>query len=83
MKAIWKYIQNLLLALDLMLNAIFLGDPEETISSRIGKKVQRSGKDCKVCHYLCKFLDWIDPRHCRDAINWNEGRGSEDDDSVR
>ncbi len=77
-----QYLRNLLYVLDLMLNTIFLGDPEETISSRIGKKRAR-GKGCKVCVWLCWLLDKIDPRHCKDAINLEQGRGSDDDDSVR
>ena len=75
------YLLNLIYVLDLVLNTIFLGDPDETISSRIGKK-NRDGRDCRVCQFICKLLDLIDPRHCQDAIKHHEGRGSADDDSV-
>ena len=78
---IWKWFLNILLALDFLGNALTGGDPEETISSRIGKK-RVKGKDCVICRFLCKFLDWLDPRHCRDAIDYSEGHGSEDDDSL-
>ena len=76
-----KYLLNILLAIDFLGNALTGGDPEETISSRMGKK-RAKGKECKICKVLCKFLDWLDPRHCADAINPNEGHGSDDDDSL-
>lgn len=75
------YLLNLIYVFDLVVNTIFLGDPDETISSRIGKKTAR-GKKCKICNWICKFLDMIDDRHCGDAIKLHEGRGSDDDDSV-
>ena len=80
MQMLKKWAINLLYATDLWFNALFLGDPEETISSRIGKKSGRD--DCKLCQWICRLLDKIDPRHCAKAVNWNQGRGSEDDDSV-
>lgn len=81
LKAFGKWLQNILLAIDLLANAILLGDPRETISSRIGKKFARN--ECKLCRWICKYiLDPIDPRHCQDAVDWTEGRGSDSDDSV-
>lgn len=76
-----RYILNLIYVTDLVLNTIAFGDPDETISSRIGKKRQR-GTDCKICVWLCWLLDKIDRRHCEDSIKLHEGRGSDDDDSV-
>ena len=76
-----KYLLNIFLGLDYLVNALTGGDPQETISSRIGKK-RAKGKKCVVCDFLCKVLDWIDPRHCHDAINPDEGHGSDDDDSL-
>ena len=81
MKALGKWLLNILLALDFLLNALTGGDPEETVSSRIAKK-QAKGKDCWICKQLCWLLDKLDKRHCSDSINWNEGHGSDDDDSV-
>ena len=37
MKKLKKYIWNMLIAFDQFVNAIFGGDPDETISSRVGK----------------------------------------------
>ena len=36
-----RYFFNLLIAIDQLLNALMGGDPDETISSRMGKYVQR------------------------------------------
>jgi hypothetical protein len=74
------YLLNLIYVLGLVLNTIFLGDPDETMSSRMGKKAERG--DCWLCKTLCGWIDKIDQRHCQDAIKRHEGRGSADDDSV-
>lgn len=61
-----RYILNLLLALDQGCNAIAGGDPDETISSRAGKKHPR----------LAAFIDrlfWFDPRHTQRVIETDEG----------
>jgi hypothetical protein len=36
-----KYIWNILIAIDQFFNAVFGGDPDETISSRLAKKEKR------------------------------------------
>lgn len=36
--AVMKYLKNALIALDQLVNAILGGDPDETISSRLGKR---------------------------------------------
>ena len=46
------------------------GDPDETISSRAGKRVE----SCRVCRGLCWLLDKIDPRHCHKSIEADEGQ---------
>lgn len=81
MKRIGKWLINILYALDLLLNALTFGDPEETVSSRIGKKMAK-GKKCHICMALCWVLDKIDPRHCANSINPRQGHGSDDNDSV-
>ena len=68
-----QYIFNILIWLDQGLNVFAGGDPDETVSSRCGKRLIRSGKQCKFCFYLCKYLDKVDPRHCKDSIEWDEG----------
>jgi len=61
---------NVLISLDQLLNTIFLGAPDETISSRAGKA--RARGDWWGC-YLCLVLDWIDPRHCETSREDDEG----------
>lgn len=43
------------------------GDPDETISSVLGKN-QRDGTLTKLGLFIVKILDWIDPNHSLDAI---------------
>ena len=64
----WAF--NVLIGIDQLANAITGGDPDETISSRAGK-ARRQGRwwGC----VLCRLLDRIDPRHCAEAIEEDEG----------
>ena len=64
-----KYFLNILISLDQLLNTFIGGDPDETISSRCGKIIN----SCKLCKGLCFILDKIDPKHCKDSIEWDEG----------
>jgi len=71
-KLLLRWTFNLLYASDQFLNAVFCGDPDETISSRIGR--------CKKHHHgeipwhhpvigtLDTILEKIDPHHTIDAI---------------
>lgn len=65
-----RYLKNILLSGDQLLNTLLLGDPDETLSSRCGKRKET----CKVCKYLCLILDKIDPRHCSKSIEKDEGK---------
>lgn len=64
-----RYFWNLLIALDQLLNAVLLGDPDETVSSRAAKR-------CDQWHwfYLAAFLEWLDPGHMRRAREDDEGK---------
>lgn len=65
------YLYNLLLAIDQLVNAILGGYCDETISSRIGKRVVRN--DSWLCNLLCKLLNLIEKDHCIKAIEKDEG----------
>lgn len=65
------YIWNNLIALDQLLNALLGGDPQETISSRCGKRISKGR--CYLCGPLCALLRKVDPSHCIKSINPNEG----------
>ena len=70
------WLKNILLWLDQGLNTLLLGDPDETLSRRAGRA--RAKGQAWGC-YLCKVLDWIDPRHCAKSIDGDdehEGRNS-------
>ena len=67
-----KYVINILLGVDQFFNTILGGDPDETISSRAGK---REGRHI-IPTALCWLLNLIDKDHCRDAIEHDEGKDS-------
>lgn len=73
-----KYFVNIAIALDQTLNAVLGGDPDETISSRLGKCKQKGNKFCiKVCAILTKIWKKFGSKqkgHCIEAIEADEGK---------
>ena len=67
-----KYFWNVLIAIDQLANTVIGGDPDETISSRAGKKV-RTGKT-GPWHWLCLVLHKFDSNHCRESVEEDEGK---------
>ena len=67
-----KYIYNLLISLDQLGNTLLGGDPDETISSRLGKNYQGS--------WMEKAVDWMfrkkTDNHCENAVEEDEGKNS-------
>lgn len=61
-----KYLFNILLSLTQLLNALLLGDPDESLSSRCAKKHPRAAQ-------LIDRLFWFDPRHCERSLEPEEG----------
>jgi len=72
MNIILKYFYNIFVSIDQLLNTLFAGDPDETISSRIGKAL-RDGSTNKILINLSNFLSWIQPDHCKYSIEEDEG----------
>lgn len=70
-KPILSYFRRLFVAVDQLLNVVFGGHEDETISSRIAKDRRRGHKFACV---LCRVLDWLDPHHCEKAIERDEGK---------
>lgn len=66
-----RYCWNLLVSIDQLLNALLGGDPDETISSRMGKYVRR-GRGWIPCQ-LCKLLNLLHKDHCLQSIEDDEG----------
>lgn len=59
------YLLRVLVAWDSFLNVVFLGTPDETISSRAAL-AWRAGRRWGCV--LCRVLDWFQKDHCIDAI---------------
>lgn len=66
-----RYIWNLLISLDQLANAILAGDPDETISSRMGKRARQGDK---LGITVCKVLNFFDEGHCERVIELDEGK---------
>lgn len=66
-----RYLWNFLIAVDQLINTILGGVPDETISSRMGKRVVK--KNCKVCKVICRILDLFEKDHCIKSIEEDEG----------
>lgn len=68
------YLWNLLIALDQLTNTILLGDPDETLSSRMGKEIKANR--CLLCRGLCRLIGHFDRNHCAKTIEPDEGRNA-------
>lgn len=67
-----QYFWNVLIAFDQLINALLGGDPDETISSRMGKLIEQD--KCPFCYWICThFLHKLDPNHCQKSIERDEG----------
>jgi hypothetical protein len=79
-KLLWIWFFNLLIAFDQFINALFLGDPDETISSRCGKIVLANPKPKAFHHYFAHFIAWFtalfQKKHVENSIEKNEGGNS-------
>lgn len=72
------YIWNCLIVWDQVLNVMFFfGDPDETVSSHLGRIKEKHGGLVPWYRPLSKFLAWglnkIETDHCEDAIERDEG----------
>jgi len=67
-----RYVWNILIALDQFANALIGGDPDHTISGRMGRRLH-DGLPCPGCKALCWLLGKLDPDHCNKSIEWDEG----------
>ena len=69
----WAY--NVLLSADFFANALMMGDPRESISSRLGKWQQMGGWRGSVADALCPGLSvlMLERDHCRRSIDRTAG----------
>lgn len=65
-----SYGYRVAVAIDQLFNTLLNGDEDETISSRAAK-ARLKGKRWGCT--LCRFLDWLDPNHCANSIEPDEG----------
>ncbi|CAK0758785.1 conserved hypothetical protein [Gammaproteobacteria bacterium] len=74
---IGRYLMNLLISLDQLGNSVFAGDPDETISSRLGRIQAKYGGEIPWTRPVCRLTAWvlgkIDTNHCADAVEPGEG----------
>ena len=74
---ITKWGINILIGIDQLINAVAGGDPDETVSSRLGKLKVKHGGIIPWRRPLAKTLDFllnkIDKNHSIDAIEHDEG----------
>lgn len=72
------WLWNVLIAIDQLGNALMLGHPDETISSRLGRRKLSALFHGATwpwwCRYLDVLLDWCDPRNGSHALNAIEDR---------
>lgn len=61
----WQYIKNILIALDQLLNALFNGMPDETMSARAWRLEQERGR--KWPRILIDTLLFFDRDHCHQS----------------
>lgn len=59
----WQYFKNILVALDQLLNTIFNGMPDETLSARAWRLEQERGR--KWPRILIDLVLFFDKDHCR------------------
>lgn len=65
------YLRNVFIAIDQLFNAILFGDPDETISSRLGKNYPES-RMTKIVNFLLKWQKHPEG-HCKGVIEYDEG----------
>jgi hypothetical protein len=67
-----------LIALDQLGNAVFGGNPDQTISGRLGQIKRAHGgvvprwKGLGLARPLDAFLDWLEPGHSEESVEEDE-----------
>lgn len=73
-KRVFKYLFNVLIAIDQLFNVLLLnGKPDHTISGRVGYKSLTTGKwYWLLLEKAINTLFFFDKDHCRTSIEWDE-----------
>jgi len=65
--SIGQYAWNVGLAFDRFANAVLGGDPEWSLSERMGQAIRED--KCVGCYWICRALSLLDHRHCQRAYD--------------
>jgi hypothetical protein len=71
-----RYVYNILIGLDQLVNAVTGGDPDMTLSGRMGRAVSEGR--CKLCGLICWLLGLIDKDHCAVAAKHEADEGADE-----
>lgn len=75
MNILARYFWNIIIGIDQLINTLFGGDPDETISSRLGKwlVLPHDQLKWKISYTICRILHLFDKNHCIKNIEEDEG----------
>lgn len=61
------YVRRVLVSLNQLLNTLTFGQPDETLSSRWGRRKDKS----RLARLACAVLDKVEKCHCESAIEYD------------
>lgn len=70
-----RWVKRMLVGMDQLANAICFGNPDETISSRVGRGARKGNWLAIGLEPVIDALFWLLTRqwgHCRNNIEWDE-----------
>lgn len=67
-----QYFRNILIGIDQLGSSLLGGDPDETISSRVGKWAATGSRLGRAVECFIDFLFW--KGHCKECIEPDEGK---------
>ena len=77
MSKIKSYFWNILISIDQLVNTLFGGDPDETISSRLGKWAREGENKQGIRKHIFNFVNFIveffEKDHFKKSIEEDEG----------
>ena len=68
-----SYIRRVLISIDQFFNTLAGGFPDETISSRLGKRARAGNFSAGIACWLIGKVFFHNTRHCSEAIEEDEG----------
>jgi hypothetical protein len=72
-----RWLLNIAISADLVLNAVFLGSPTETMSGRMGRTISNKSRGFGgwMSRTICAGLNWLDKGHCLDTYEYEKSLG--------